>query len=128
VRRINQVPIDQIAQPVIAITTQVQAVVSSPQLQDSLKHLDHSLAQMDTTVQRTGPQIDELIDSLRKTGDELDEASLSANRILGNSPTSQDKNIQATLYELTEAARSVRMLADYLDRHPEAMLRGKPAE
>jgi len=128
VRRINQVPIDQIAQPVIAITTQVQAVVSSPQLQDSLKHLDRSLAQIDTTVQRTGPQIDELIDSLRKTGDELDEASLSANRILGNSPTSQDRNIQATLYELTEAARSVRMLADYLDRHPEAMLRGKPAE
>ena len=127
-RRINQVPIDQIAQPVIAITTQVQAVVSSPQLQDSLKHLDRSLAQIDTTVQRTGPQIDELIDSLRKTGDELDEASLSANRILGNSPTSQDRNIQATLYELTEAARSVRMLADYLDRHPEAMLRGKPAE
>jgi paraquat-inducible protein B len=26
---------------------------------------------------------------------------------------------------LNEAARSVRTLADYLDRHPEALIRGK---
>jgi paraquat-inducible protein B len=128
VHRINQVPIDQIAQHVLAITTQVQAVVSSPELRDSLKHLDRSLTEIDTTVQRTGPQINDLINSLRKTGNELDEASLSANRILGSNPENQDRNVKATLYELTEAARSVRMLADYLDRHPEAMLRGKPSE
>ncbi len=30
-----------------------------------------------------------------------------------------------TLKELTTAARSMRTLADYLDRHPEALLRGK---
>jgi paraquat-inducible protein B len=27
--------------------------------------------------------------------------------------------------ELTTAARSIRVFADYLDRHPEALLRGK---
>ncbi len=30
--------------------------------------------------------------------------------------------------ELTEAARSVRGLADYLDRHPEALLRGRKGD
>jgi paraquat-inducible protein B len=128
VHRVNQVPIDKIAAHVLAITTQVQSLVSSPQLQDSLKHLDRSLVELDSTIQSTGPQITDLVNTLRKTGDELDEASLSANRVLGGSPTNQDKNVKATLYELTEAARSVRMLADYLDRHPEAILKGKPSQ
>jgi paraquat-inducible protein B len=30
------------------------------------------------------------------------------------------------LKELAGAARSIRVLADYLERHPEALLRGKP--
>jgi paraquat-inducible protein B len=30
-----------------------------------------------------------------------------------------------TLYELSRAARSLRELADYLDQHPEALIRGK---
>jgi paraquat-inducible protein B len=29
------------------------------------------------------------------------------------------------MYELSRAAKSLRSLADYLDRHPEALLRGK---
>jgi len=30
-----------------------------------------------------------------------------------------------TLKELSAAARSLRTLADYLERHPEALIRGK---
>jgi paraquat-inducible protein B len=40
-----------------------------------------------------------------------------------DSPMSQE--LQATLRELSDAARSLRVLADYLERHPEALLRGK---
>jgi hypothetical protein len=32
------------------------------------------------------------------------------------------------IQQLTEAAQSVRSLADYLDRHPEALIRGKRPE
>jgi len=32
------------------------------------------------------------------------------------------------LRELTDTARSIRALADYLDRHPEALIRGKQEE
>ena len=34
----------------------------------------------------------------------------------------------STLLELSHAARSVSALADYLERHPEALIRGKPAD
>lgn len=41
----------------------------------------------------------------------------------GDSPTVYELN--NTLKELSSAARSVRFLAEYLDRHPEAVIRGK---
>ena len=34
-------------------------------------------------------------------------------------------DIGNTMQELTQAARSIRLFADYLDRHPDALIRGK---
>jgi len=39
--------------------------------------------------------------------------------------SAQLQQLDATLQEVSRAARSVRVLADYLERHPEALLRGK---
>jgi len=47
--------------------------------------------------------------------------------VLGrNAPVQQD--LRDALQEITLAARSLRVLADYLDRHPESLLRGKKDE
>ena len=35
------------------------------------------------------------------------------------------QELQTSLRELADAARSLRILSDYLERHPEALLRGK---
>jgi paraquat-inducible protein B len=49
----------------------------------------------------------------------------SAETMVGsNSQTRYD--LDSMLKELAGAARSIRVLADYLERHPEALLRGKP--
>jgi paraquat-inducible protein B len=40
----------------------------------------------------------------------------------GSALTGDAENV---MQELTRAARSIRVFADYLDRHPEALLRGK---
>jgi paraquat-inducible protein B len=42
--------------------------------------------------------------------------------------SSQVQQIGSTLQEVSRAARSLRVLADYLERHPDALLRGKPGE
>jgi paraquat-inducible protein B len=48
----------------------------------------------------------------------------SAESMVGSdSQTRYDLN--AMLKELAGAARSIRVFADYLERHPEALLRGK---
>jgi paraquat-inducible protein B len=49
----------------------------------------------------------------------------SANSLVGpESPVRYDLN--ALMKELSGAARSIRVFADYLERHPDALLRGKP--
>ena len=45
------------------------------------------------------------------------------NMFAEDSPISQE--LQTSLRELADAARSLRILSDYLERHPEALLRGK---
>lgn len=38
------------------------------------------------------------------------------------------RNLEDTLAELQRASRSLRVLSDYLQQHPESLLRGKPAD
>jgi paraquat-inducible protein B len=42
--------------------------------------------------------------------------------------SAQIEQLGSTLQEVSRASRSVRVLADYLERHPEALLRGKKGE
>lgn len=51
----------------------------------------------------------------------------SANRTLADDSPLQN-GLTGTMDELRRAAQSLRNLADYLQRHPEALLRGKPAD
>ena len=43
-----------------------------------------------------------------------------------NSPV--QRNLEDTLLELQRTSRALRVLSDYLQQHPEALLRGKPAD
>jgi paraquat-inducible protein B len=73
-------------------------------------------------------------DDLRKTIGELDRTLVSARGTLDKTgdmvgPTSPlNAQLENTLQELARAAQALRVLADYLERHPEALIRGKAGE
>ncbi len=73
-------------------------------------------------------------DNLNKTLNDLDLTLVSARGALNNAnamvaPESEQRvQLDQTLAEIRLAARSIRALADDLDRHPEELLRGKRAE
>jgi paraquat-inducible protein B len=132
-RKLGQVPIQQIGANVRAISDRVEQLVGSPQLSDSVHHLDRTLAQLDAAMQKVGPQLaptidsaHQAIDSLRKAAGEIDATSASARKVVGANPLAPSGNVEQALRDLSGAARSVRSLADYLDQHPEALLRGRP--
>ncbi|HEX5176957.1 MAG TPA: hypothetical protein VFV83_08010 [Chthoniobacteraceae bacterium] len=122
----NKIPLDQIGQNVLDLTRQIDRLAASPKLKDSIAELDASLQEIRQTVGDVGPKVDKLLQTLRNTAEQLDQASAAANKTLGGAAS--QTSLQDTMQEFKEAARAVRSLADYLERHPEALISGKHGE
>ena len=69
----------------------------------------------------------EVAPEARRTLEEARRTLTSAERTLAaDAPLQTD--LRETLRELGRAAQSLRTLTDSLERHPESLIRGKPAE
>lgn len=123
VNRIKKVPIKRITQNVLQITQHVAALTASPKLKDAIVQLDAALRQIHQTTAKAGPQIGPLIARLRRAAADLQSTTRSANRLM--SGTATQTGLTDTAQEIKEAARAVRALANYLDRHPGALIRGR---
>jgi paraquat-inducible protein B len=126
VNRINKVPIEKISQNLLSITAHVSALTSSPKLKDAVVQLDAALRQIHTMTSKAGPQVPVVIARLRRAAGDLDATTKSANRLM--SGTATQNGLADTVQEITETARAVRALADYLERHPEALIRGRAGD
>lgn len=126
VTRINKVPIERISQNLLNITAHVSTLTSSPRLKDAIVQLDAALRQIHGMTAKAGPQVPVVIARLRRAAGDLDATAKSANRLM--SGTATQNGLADTVQEITETARAVRSLADYLDRHPEALIRGRAGD
>ncbi len=127
--KVNAVPFEAIGGDVRQITSHVAQLVSSPELADSLHKLDGTLTSVDQMTREVQPRVGPLVAKLNQTADQLQGVAANANAVLGGGPgAAQDANLPAAIGQVTEAARAIRSLADYLGRHPEAVIRGKSKE
>jgi ABC-type transporter Mla subunit MlaD len=92
-----------------------------------LNHLTATLAEVDQMLSQLQPQLGPLISKLNDAAGQISGAALAAHQLLGNEGDTGGGNLAETIHQLDEAARSVRTLADFLDRHPDALIRGKRA-
>jgi paraquat-inducible protein B len=122
--KIDDMPLPEIARSLHETMNHLDSLASSPAVEQSLQHLDRTLAHLDRITEEASGKVGPLIEELRDTADAAQAAAASAKNVLGGG-TGQDKDVPAALHELTDAARSIRALANYLDRHPEALLQGK---
>jgi paraquat-inducible protein B len=101
------------------------------QLHITLANLNKAVISVKNTVDRTGAKIDPLIASFQKTSSDLQVALAQARSTLASaqlvlSPGSpMIHKVDATLVELSDASRSIHDLADYLQRNPSSLIRGK---
>ena len=95
----------------------VDALVSSPDTGQAVAALTQAAVRLDgligTLDQRLGPLFVQAQSTLA-SADGMVRAKSQARH-----------DLNALLKELTGAARSIRVFADYLERHPDALIRGK---
>jgi paraquat-inducible protein B len=110
-------PLPQLVDELRQVVQGVDTLVNSPDARQTLASVNQVAARLDTLIgtldQRLGPLFTQAQSTLAAT-DGL---------VGANAPLRYDLN--ALLKELTGAARSIRVFADYLERHPDALLRGK---
>ncbi|MGZ6241077.1 MAG: PqiB family protein [Candidatus Binataceae bacterium] len=85
--------------------------------------LNTTIADLDTTVRTANTTLSTATQTLASARGTIENAN---NFVEPNSVQSQQ--LESTLLEVSRAARSMRVLADFLERHPEALLRGKKGE
>lgn len=98
-----------------------------------------AVGSLDRTLQtatRTLDRVDgETLPEAKKTLEDLRRAIAVAERLLANTDNAflgpdaaAQQELRDALREIARSARAIRMLADYLERHPETLIRGKSKE
>ena len=90
----------------------------------ALRELTHAGQALNALAQRLESQVDPLVGSTQRALDEAAQAMRALSQ-LTDEGSSTRYELDQLLTSATRAARSIRSLADYLERHPEALLQGK---
>jgi paraquat-inducible protein B len=106
-------------------TTPGQLEAAEKSLGNIVKKLDKlPLQQIGDDLQKSLADLDLTLVSARSTLDKASTTLATANGVVEPS-SAQMQEVAQTLQELRRAARSVRVLTEYLEQHPEALIRGK---
>ena len=107
-------------------------------LQDTLKTLNRSgaslqaaLGSADTMIKQLTPEAQRALAGVQETLASAQQTLRSAEANLADPQAPLQRSASQALAEMQRAANALRVLADYLQRHPESALRGKapdPAE
>ena len=136
--RLDKVDFANVFQQMTGTMESIRQIASSPELKTAISNSEKTrqiLAQTLGTARQTmdtlDTQIRPLSSSLQKTSLSTDAAAKQATLTLGAVQTTIEPNspvnyqVVQTLQDVSAAARSIKELADYLQRNPSAIVRGR---
>lgn len=137
-KRFAALPIEDIAQDVRKTVQAFAAIATSPEVKSALTGLDASMATFQTSLTRLDKvagsverDVPAVLDAARGTAtaatQTLQQARVAIEQVNGMvGPSSALRyDLTEAIKQLAAAARSIRAFADYLERQPDALLRGR---
>jgi paraquat-inducible protein B len=119
--KIDRMPLEEISKDLSNTVKGAKHIAESPELMEAIANLN-------TTLRETSLLVSDLRNTVTpEINAVLEEARFSlanAERMLNVDSPLQVK-LNSALDEISGAARSLRLLMDYLERHPEALIQGK---
>lgn len=149
---VRKMPVQQTFEALLSTIVQLEKLLKAPEIASSLSTLDHTLKEVQALVRHLDAKIDPLSDGVNGSIKEgrvlLATINQQAGPALGSAreamqataqtmrqaqstlsaveqTTAQNASLDRALQDLGSAARSLRVLADYLERQPDALLYGK---
>jgi paraquat-inducible protein B len=129
--KIASAPIPELVAEVRGVVGRLDALVTSPEAVGTLVALRQSAEDLQALLRTADSELGPLAKSLQQTSNSLSQTLGTADETLGslNRTLGEDSRLRydlsVMLQELATASRSIRGLTEYLERHPEALIRGK---
>lgn len=129
--KLQAIPFEEIGQNLNGILGSVSAITGSPELRGAVQGLAGVLDQAQGLLRRADEGLAPLLRRLPGIAANLDQAVGRASTAMSSiergygAQSEINRQVARVLDQASDAARSVRQLADLLDRHPEALIRGR---
>jgi len=125
--KVNTMPFEKIGKNLDGILASFNDATKGPELKKALTDLSGMIASAQNMIQRLdAKQLPELVASLQKTLTSANKLVLSLDNGYGDS-TKFNRDLDRLMVQANEAVSAIRALADLLARHPEALIKGRPA-
>jgi paraquat-inducible protein B len=130
IARLQSIPFEQIGDNLNKTLSGASGTINDPKLRHAIAALSETLNATQTLMANVNKGADPLLRRLPGIAAELEGTVKHANQLVGSLDDSQGgsqfgRDMNRMLAQLSDAARSVRILADMLSRHPEALIRGR---
>nr|WP_294556813.1 MlaD family protein [uncultured Rhodopila sp.] len=131
VNRLNSIPFETIGQNLNQTLAGVNGLVNDRQLGQSIAALRATLASTRELVDSLNRDVAPAARRLPAISAGLEEAVNRTNKLIGSVETGYggdsrfSRDVDRLMMQLSDASRSIRVLADLLSRHPEALIRGR---
>ena len=132
--RLNAIPFEQIGENLNHTLAGLNALANDSQLKQSVVSLQATLTSVQSLVSNLNHGLEPALQRLPAIASGLEDAVKRADRLVASAEAGYGANSQFSrdtsrlLVQLSDAARSIRVLADLLTRHPEALIRGRAGE
>jgi len=138
IHKLDEIHFENLVKSVTEIVENVKNILGAPELKQTIERLPVTVANVNQAVTdlreltgkldgKTGPLMDSLKGTSDKTGAALEQAraTLESVQAFVNPNSQLATQLAMSMQELSGAARSIRLLADYLERNPSAVVRGR---
>jgi paraquat-inducible protein B len=121
---IRGLPLREIAGNLRSASQRADQLLSDPMLDQSLRRLNSSLAEIEKVAVTAGQNVEPLVQSLRNAATAAEGAAQRVEQLVGTSQR-QNYDVAELIKELTRAAEAVRALASYLTENPDSLVKGR---
>ncbi|WP_415488259.1 intermembrane transport protein PqiB [Acetobacter sp.] len=125
--KLAAMPFEQIGDNANNLLAHADQRINSPEVKEALVQLRDSLHSLHTLADNANKGMQPLMKRLPEMSEQLDRTLKNANTLLASygGDTDFHRSLQGMVVQLGEAARSLRLMTQYLTNHPSSLVTGR---